>query len=405
MEINKKGSRSILITALICISFYLAVQNFDIVLKVFSYLFSLIYPFVLGGAIAFIFNVPMKKIEGMLFRKNKKMQKVKRPFAYVITLLCFLLVIMGGMFIVIPELISTGETLVKQIPKGFKGLEKILNQYEEQWTALQAFQLNLNIDWDKIVQEIVSFVQGSVSGLLNSTLHVVSNVISAFTTGIIAFTFSIYILFQKEKLSIQMKKLNYAVFQKKTAEKIISILHLSYETFANFISGQCTESVILGILFFVVMSIFQMPYALLVGVLIAITALIPVFGAFIGCVVGVFLIAMVNPIQALWFLVIFLVLQQLEGNLIYPHVVGGKVGLPSFLVLVAVTIGGKVMGITGMLLFIPASSVLYSLLRDWMNHTLEQKNITEEFAPKDLIFPEKIQSEENKSVDKKKAKK
>lgn len=373
MDINKKNQKSILWVALICISFYLGLQNFQVVLDVLSYLFSLIFPFLLGGAIAFIFNVPMKKIESYLFRKKEKLHKFRRPLAFTITFLCFILVIIAGMFVVIPELIATGELLVKQIPEGFQELEKMFEKYETQWTALQAFQLDLNIDWDSIIQEIVEFVQGSVSGLLNSTLHVVSNIISGVTTAIIGFTFSIYILFQKEKLSLQAAKLNEAVFPDKTAKRIRYILQLSHETFANFISGQCMESVILGFLFFIAMSIFQMPYALLVGVLIAITALIPVFGAFIGCVVGVFLIAMVNPVQALWFLLLFLVLQQLEGNLIYPHVVGGKVGLPSFLVLVAVTIGGKTMGISGMLLFIPVASVLYSLLRDWVNHSIQSK--------------------------------
>ena len=188
-------------------------------------------------------------------------------------------------------------------------------------------------------------------------------------TFVIAFTFSIYVLFQKERLARQAKQILYAVFPEKTTEKILSVAALSNQVFSSFLSGQCVEAVILGTLFVITMSILRMPYAMLTGIVIAITALIPIFGAFIGCVIGMLLIVMVNPVQAVWFLVLFLVLQQIEGNLIYPHVVGNSVGLPSIWVLVAVTAGGNMFGILGILVFIPLCSVLYALFAMFVKKT------------------------------------
>ena len=196
--------------------------------------------------------------------------------------------------------------------------------------------------------------------MLNSAFTVTKTVISSLVNFFIGFVFACYILLQKEKLSVQIRKVLYAFLPQKAVRQTMKVASLSYRTFANFVTGQCLEAVILGTMFFVIMSIFRFPYALLVGVVIAFTALIPIFGAFIGCVVGAFLNLVVNPMQALGFIILFLVLQQIEGNLIYPHVVGSSVGLPSIWVLVAVTIGGSLMGVVGMLVFIPLSSVAVS---------------------------------------------
>ena len=182
-------------------------------------------------------------------------------------------------------------------------------------------------------------------------------------------------MFQKEKLSIQVQKILYAFLSEKKSKRVIEIGRLTSDTFEHFLSGQCVEAMILGLMFFISMSIFRLPYALLTGVVIAVTALIPVFGAFIGLVIGSFLIVMVSPIQALGFVVLFFVLQQIEGNLIYPRVVGGSVGLPSIWVLAAVTIGGKLFGVAGMFLFIPVCSVLYALFREFVFDKLKRKKI------------------------------
>ena len=214
--------------------------------------------------------------------------------------------------------------------------------------------------------------------MLDSTFAAAKSIVSGIASFFIAFVFACYILLQKKKLSVQVRKVMYAFLKKKTVEQTLAVCSLTYKTFSSFLTGQCTEAVILGCMFFVSMILLRFPYALLIGVLITVTALIPIFGAFIGCVVGAFLILMVNPMQALGFIILFLVLQQIEGNLIYPHVVGGSVGLPSIWVLVAVTLGSSLMGIVGMLIFIPIVSVLYTLFRGWVYERLKERKITVE---------------------------
>ena len=233
----------------------------------------------------------------------------------------------------------------------------------------------IEFNWNKILENMVSFFTNGAGNVMDSTFAVARSIVSAVTTLAIGFIFACYILLQKERLHVQVKKIGYAFIPRDWMEIMLAISSMAYKTFSHFLTGQCVEAVILGTMFFVTMTLFKMPYALLVGVLIAFTALIPIFGAFIGCAVGTILIFMVNPVQALGFIVMFFVLQQIEGNLIYPHVVGNSVGLPSIWVLVAVSIGGSLMGIVGMLIFIPLVSVVYSLIRGIVNRRLERRNI------------------------------
>ena len=214
--------------------------------------------------------------------------------------------------------------------------------------------------------------------MLDTTFSAAISIVNGMSTFLIGFIFSIYILLQKENLIRQIKKLLAAFLPERTVEGIVRIAALTSRTFSNFFTGQCMEAVILGSMFFIVLVVLRLPYALLIGVLIAFTALIPVFGAFIGWFIGAFLMLMVNPLQALIFTVIFLILQQIEGNLIYPHVVGNSVGLPSIWVLAAVTLGGSMMGILGMLIFIPLCSVAYTLLKEKVNRNLERQAKREE---------------------------
>ena len=219
------------------------------------------------------------------------------------------------------------------------------------------------------------FLKNGAGNVLGTTFSVAMTLINSVMNFVIGFVFACYILLQKEKLSVQIRKVLYAFLPGKAVRQILKVASLSYRTFSNFVTGQCVEAVILGSMFVVAMTVFRLPYALLVGVVIAFTALIPIFGAFIGCVIGAFLIFMVNPVQALGFVVLFLVLQQIEGNLIYPHVVGGSVGLPSIWVLAAVSIGGSLMGVVGMLIFIPIVSVVYALFREVVYLKLKQKKM------------------------------
>lgn len=377
MEISKQTRNRILQLILIGVLIYCGVHRLDIVFKAFLFVIDIIKPFIIGGVIAFVLNVPMKHIEKNLFVKKDKFKKLRRPLAYVITLLCVFGVLAIAMAIVIPELIETFALLIEEIPKTFTAIQNWLMTIPEKYPALEPALSEIEIDWTSLSNMAVAFVQNFAMTMFNSGISMVSGIIGGVTTFVIAFTFSIYVLMQKEKLICQVKQVLYGLLPEKVCEKIVDVASLSNKVFSNFLSGQCVEAVILGSMFVVVMTIFKMPYAMLTGVVIAITALIPIFGAFIGCAVGVILIFMVNPMQSLWFIVLFLVLQQLEGNLIYPHVVGNSIGLPSIWVLAAVTLGGNLFGIAGILFFIPMCSVLYTLFRDYIKKRLKERKIPE----------------------------
>lgn len=377
MEISRQTRKHLLQVIAFAILLYCSIEHLDVVLGVLGGIFKIALPFLSGGVIAFILNVPMKKIEKYLFIKEKKMDKLRRPLAYVLTLVCVIGILTLSLVVVIPELGNTITMLAEQIPVAMKGAQEWLSEIPEKWPALAPAIEELDIDWSSISASAVRFVQGVASGVVSSGVGFFSGVVSGVTSFLIGFVFSIYVLFQKEKLASQAKQVLYAIFPDKVTEKVISVAKLSNQVFSNFLSGQCLEAVILGTMFVIAMSICGMPYAMLTGIVIALTALIPIFGAFIGCVIGMFLIVMVNPIQALWFLILFLVLQQVEGNLIYPHVVGGSVGLPSIWVLVAVTVGGNLFGIAGILFFIPLCSVLYALFRTFVKKRLAERKVPE----------------------------
>lgn len=345
-------------------------QNFKAVLGFIGSVFSLLMPFIIGAALAFVINVPMRAVEKRLFPKNQKLKKARRPLALVITLLAIIAVISAVMIIVIPQVVKTGAELGKQIPdymtKAQTYIEGIFKDYPEiqQWIA------EFKIDW----QSVISAVSGWVTSGLSSTINIAASAVSGVVSSAIGFVFAMYILMQKERLGNQVRMAAYAMFPEKAADKFFEICSQSEKTFSSFISGQCLEAVILGCMFAAAMLIFRMKYVALISILIAFTALIPIVGAFIGCAVGAFLIFMHDPLQAVGFVVMFLIIQQIEGNLIYPKVVGESVGLPAMWVLFVVTIGGKLMGVFGMLIMIPASSVLYALFREYVVKRLRTKS-------------------------------
>ena len=234
---------------------------------------------------------------------------------------------------------------------------------------------SLDIEPGKIIDSVLGVLKNGVNNIVSSTVSITMGLLTTAMNVSIGFVFACYVLLQKEKLLQQIKKAMYAMFPEKPVRYLAHVWNLANRIFSNFITGQCIEAVILGSMFFVSMTILHFPYAMLVGVLISFTALIPLFGGIIGCWVAFFLILMISPVKAVLFLGLFLILQQIEGNLIYPHVVGGSVGLPSIWVLVAVTLGGSLMGIVGMLIFIPTVSVIYTLFREWVYARLEKKQL------------------------------
>lgn len=359
--------------------------KYDVVVSVLAFIFHVIFPFVLGGAIAFILNVPMNFIQRHLFapervERHKIQKKIARPVSMLIVIFGVFGIVALVMFVLIPQLGDTfsnlGSSIQAFIPKVQEWAEKLFHDNKEIMTWVNS----LKFDWNKIMDAGIDFFKNGAGSVLDSKITAAKSIVSGITTFFIAFVFAVYILLQKEKLGIQAKKVLFAFVRKGRAEAAMEVLSLTYNTFSNFLTGQCLEAIILGSMFVITMTLFKLPYALLVGIVIAFTALIPIFGAFIGCALGAFLIFMVDPFKALMFVILFLVLQQIEGNLIYPHVVGNSVGLPSIWVLAAVSIGGSLLGIVGMLIFIPIISVVYALFREIVYLKLRQKKIN----PKEL---------------------
>ncbi len=378
MEWKKENLRGLLLVVCGGIAFYSLLQNLPAVAMAVGWLLGILAPFLLGGAMAFVLNVPMRAIERRLFpvRPGRRVKKGRRPLALLITLLAVIGVLVLASSVIGPGIAEAVRSLAAQVPAAAERLWEQVSRLEQYLPALESLLADWNMeDWKNITQKAAELLQTWGGGIVSSGSMVIGGVVSGVSTFVIALIFSFYILLQKEKLGRQGRQVLYALLPERRADRTLEILRLSSRTFSSFLSGQCLEACILGTLFVVSMTIFRMPYALLVGVLIALTALIPIVGAFIGCAVGALLIAIADPWKALGFVVLFLVLQQVEGNLIYPHVVGSSVGLPSIWVLAAVTLGGKLMGIVGMLLFIPLCSVLYALFRDYVKTRLGQRHV------------------------------
>lgn len=400
MNLNKENLKKIRGLIVFTVILLIALWNYSLILDVLGQGVGIVYPFLLGGAIAFVINVPMSFFEEKLFQnqmmKNKKVaQRLARPVSLIITLIVVVSVIGLVVFGVLPKpgdtFISIGKGIQSFMPKAQSWAEEIFHNNKE----IKEWLDSLTLDWDKIINEVVKFFTSGASSVLGSTFVVARRIASGITTFVIAFVFACYILLQKEKLNIQIRKVMYAYMKEDLVKKVLDVCSLSYRTFSNFLTGQCLEAVILGTMFVICMGILQMPYAMLIGVLIAFTALIPIFGAFIGCVVGAFLILTVAPMKALVFVIMFLILQQIEGNLIYPRVVGSSVGLPSIWVLAAVSIGASLMGIVGMLVFIPIVSVLYALLRRDVYEHLEKKGIAVDRESGEIYRPKEPDVDES----------
>lgn len=378
MNLNKDNLKKIRGLILFTIFVLVALWNYELVFNGIKFVWGVISPFVLGGVIAFIVNIPMRFFEEKLFdkakaKKKKWAEKLARPLSLILALLLIVGIIATVVLIVIPELGNTllnlGKTIQDFIPKAQEWAIQTFKDNQEiaKWIA------DIDFKWNEILSQGLDFLKNGASSVLGSTFEAAMSIISGVASFFISFVFSCYVLVQKEKLGEQVKKLMRAFMPEDWNNIFLALGSVVNKSFTNFFTGQCLEAVILGLMFLVAMAIFRLPYALLISVLIAFTALIPIFGAFIGCAVGALLIFMVSPVKALIFIGMFLVLQQIEGNFIYPHVVGNSVGLPSIWVLVAVSVGGSLMGLAGMLIFIPLTAVVYTLLRGIVNRRLGLK--------------------------------
>ncbi len=372
MKLDKQTMRNTRHIILFIALVVLCVIKIKEILDIFKFMLSIFQPFIWGSAIAFVMNIPLNGFEKHLFRnwKGKRAEKFKRPVSITLSIFLIISIILFVGMTVVPQLGKTIVDIGNKLPSFWDNsvtkLEKLCASNPQIVKYLKQLQ-NTSFDWDMILNKAMHFLQNGVGSMVNSTISVAGTIIGGVINTAVAVIFSIYILSQKERLGNQGKRILKAYLPEKVNAQVLKVLGLLNNNFNSFISGQCLEAVILGIMFVVTLTVFRIPYALLIGVLIAFMALIPIVGAFIGCFVGAFLILVDNPMKAVVFLIIFLVLQQIEGNLIYPHVVGNSVGLPSIWVLAAVTLGGSLLGVTGILLFIPLVSTAYILVKDDVN--------------------------------------
>lgn len=380
MNLDKENIRKIRGIILFTGVVVLALIKFDLLWETLVFIWEILQPFVVGGMMAFVANLPMtffeKKVLGKLGKKRKHapaegyVSSLRRGFSILLAYLVVVLLITLVSAAVIPQLIATVAVIAEKAPAFFQNallqIQRLLENNPKLLAYINEFDLQ-KLDWNSIMDSVVNFLKNGMGNMLSSTFTVASGIVSGTVNGFIALVFSVYILAQKEKLGEQFKRVLRAYTSQRINDGVLHVCTLLYRNFSNFIIGQCTEAVILGLMFIVSMTIFRFDYAVMIGVLIAFTALIPIVGAFVGCFVGAFVMLVDDPVKAIWFVVLFIVLQQIEGNLIYPHVVGNSVGLPSIWVLAAVTIGGSLMGIFGMLVFIPLLSTVYMLLRENVN--------------------------------------
>lgn len=363
---SKKEFKDKILLITYAVILFIVLLNYRWIGSIIGFITNIMAPFLIGSAMAFILNVLVKMYEDKVFAGLPRAKRGLSVLSSLVTVIAFIVFIL---LILIPQIQNAGSIFIDNIPEYQENIYYIGEKIGLSKNTLEALNLD-NIDWKKEVTKLVSensdhIIQFSI-GFANSALGVITNTV-------IGLVFCIYVLLDKDNLKRQFCKLFKKVFNSKVYNKIIEICSLSNITFANFVKVQVQEATILGVLCLIGMLLLRLPYAATISVLVGFTALIPIFGAFIGCAIGAFLIFMINPIKSLIFILFFLLLQQIEGNFIYPKVVGGKIGLPSIWVLVAVTIGGSLGGIIGMLLSVPLLSVIYTILKEYVNEDKTKK--------------------------------
>lgn len=375
MQLTKENIQKIMLMGCGCILFAWLLNNISNLGIIFAGVWKLLAPFAVGGMIAFVMNIPMTKIEGLLVgKKTPKKKKWARGVAIAITLILFLGIISFTLFLLVPELVNNLKCLAERIPGFLDGIQSWLMQIADNnpnWKA-QIIDIANNLTSSNSVQNIVT---NSLNSLVDSSKGFIASVTSGITTAVLAIVFAIYLLGQKEYLIHGSKKLVYAFVSKKYADKTIEIASLANKTFGGFVSGQCLEAIILSAIFFLVLFVGGFPYALLISVITFVLAFVPMFGATFSAIIGAVLIFPISPIRAIIFLLLSFVIQQIENNLIYPKVVGKSVGLAGIWTLVAIIIFGSLFGIIGMIIGLPIASIAYALLGETVNKKLEEKRL------------------------------
>lgn len=371
---DRKLFRDVLALCLCVVAALFVLFNAGALLGFASRLLVILTPFWLGAALAFVLSVPLRFLEGRVLRfmdARPRLSRLRRPVALALLLALVALVAYVLMSLILPELGRTVSAVIRGIPNFIAQVDQWLQPYGVSVSSYLNASLSLPSaeTLDAQIGDLIDFLLrgAALGGTVVTTLY--QNIISTFFTVM----FVIYFLAGKERLCAQVGRLLRVWVRDEVFERVMRVGLLAKQTFCGFITGQCLEALILGGMFFVAMSLLGMPYVLLISIFIAVTALVPVVGAWMGCIVGALLILLNDPLQALWFVVLFLFLQQIEGNVIYPRVMGNAIGLPSLWVLFAVVLGQGLFGIVGMLVFIPLTSVLYALLREFVDHRLQRR--------------------------------
>ena len=373
MSEKRDYTKSIFKVILFAVIAYFGINYYSIITNFIGNILDMFYPFILGGSLAFIINIPMSFLERkFLEEKTKKgkprfrRKKLARALALILSVLFILSIFFLIIKLIVPELINVFKLLIDKIPYYANEVSFYMENNKENLDLVYDVLSGININQESIKNEIINLAKN----VLTSSISLVGSVLGVITDFIISIVFAAYILVSKEKLKGQFKNLFKAYMKPEKYEKTMNVLRVSRNTFSRFITAQCIDAVILGILCTIGMLIFKIPYAIPVGVLIGVTALIPIVGAFIGIIAGVFLILSVEVTKVIPFIIIVLIIQQIEGNLIYPRIEGDSVGLPGLWVLMAVSIGGSLFGIVGMLIGVPLASVIYILLKQGVNQRL-----------------------------------
>lgn len=380
MQIEKKTIRKLFLTAVGCIILYWILHETERVARMMDVVGGIFRPFVIGSALAFIVNVPMRALErGLRFVKKPGL---RRSLAMLLTVVVVILVLAGVVVLLIPQITETFMSLIPKLTSFFMAVEERVRGFlENNPRLMELIYSNTefeNLDWAGLIQKVMGVVTSGISTIAVGTFSAVGSITGGIVDTVIGLVFMVYCLSRKEILARQGRRIIYSFLPERFCDEVIRILRLTNRTFCNFLSGQCLEACILACLFAVTMAILRMPYITLISVLIGVTALIPVVGAFVGCALGAFFILVNDPFQAVVFVIMFLILQQIENNMIYPKVVGTSIGLPGMWVLFAVGVGGEIMGVAGMFIMIPVMAVIYTLAREVTSKRVAERGIDPE---------------------------
>lgn len=383
IPLNKKTMKFILTIVTFTLLLSWVLNHTSSFTGILEKILSLLSPFLTGACFAFIINTILKPLEKLwekvpMKRRTKYFDKAKRPVCLTFSTIIVFGAVFAILFMIIPQLVETISSFANMLPQYIKNLEELLDKAMKTLEKYNFVLPSIDLDWSKAGELLNKFLDNYADSFINKTVDITTSIVTVIVNFVIAVFFSLYVLSQKEKIGKHFKRILYAMRPRRKAEKIISFVDFTSETFSKFVTGQLLEAVIIGVLCFMGMLILQIPYPAMISVLIGFTALIPVFGALFGTVVGALLILLVAPMKALWFIIFIIVLQQIETNLIYPKVVGKTVGLPGILVLVSVSIGGSAFGIAGMLFSVPVCTILYCVYKEFIAKRLKGKDIPEE---------------------------